>query len=139
MTEFSPQPFSHTIGELLGIKNTEYTKERVVCVMEVGQRHLQPFGLMHGGVSGVIAETVASLGSLQFIDQTISNIVGIELNMNHIRSAYPGNVLTAVGQPVHAGRKILVWEIRIYNEEEKLVCSSRCTIAVVDKPKTGAV
>ncbi|MDR1159216.1 MAG: hotdog fold thioesterase, partial [Syntrophomonadaceae bacterium] len=80
------------------------------------------------------AETVASLGSLQFIDQTTNNIVGVELNMNHIRSAYSGNILTAVGQPIHVGRKILVWEIRIYNEKDKLICSSRCTLAVVNKP-----
>ncbi|NLU47552.1 MAG: hotdog fold thioesterase [Syntrophomonadaceae bacterium] len=114
----------------LGIEIVEYTPERVVATMPVTPKTHQPFGLMHGGVSVVIAETVASAGSYQFIDKETQRAVGLEINANHIRSVSDG-VVKAIGTPVHIGRTTIIWDIRIYNEEEKLVCISRCTMAVI--------
>ncbi len=122
---------SKTVMATLGIEITEYTKERVVAVMPVTPKTHQPFGLMHGGVSVVIAETVASAGSYQFIDAQKQRAVGLEINANHIRSKSDGTV-HAIGIPVHVGRRTIVWDIRIYDEAENLICISRCTMAIID-------
>lgn len=124
--------FKNTVMEVLGINITEYTKERVVAVMEVTPKTHQPLGRLHGGVSVVLAETVASAGSYQFIDPKRQDAVGLEINANHIRSKRDGWV-KAVGVPLHVGRKTLIWDIKILDENEKLVAVSRCTMAVVDK------
>jgi uncharacterized protein (TIGR00369 family) len=124
----------NSVLDVLGIEITEYTPERVVATMPITAKTHQPLGILHGGVSVVIAETVASTGSYQFIDPTRQRAVGLEINANHIRSKRDG-VVTAVGVPVHIGRTTLVWDIRIYDEQEKLVCISRCTMAVVDNDK----
>ena len=115
----------------LGIEITEFTREKVVATMPVTTKTHQPFGIMHGGVSVVIAETVASAGSYLFIDREHQKAVGLEINANHIRSVSEG-IVKAVGIPVHVGRTTLVWDIRIYDEAEKLVCISRCTIAIMN-------
>ncbi len=125
--------YSRTIMGLLGIETLEFSKERVKLAMKVDDRHLQPFGLMHGGVSGIIAESVASAGSLLYVDINTQSIVGLELNMNHVRGVRPGETIYGIGSAVHVGRSTQVWEIRIVNEMDKLVCTSRCTIAVLDK------
>lgn len=122
---------SNTILETLGIKIIEFTPERVVASMPVTPKVHQPYGLMHGGASVVLAETVASAGSYLFIDPATQRAVGLEINANHIRSKSEG-VVKAVGTPVHVGRKTLVWDIRLLDEEERLICISRCTIAVID-------
>jgi len=126
----SPFNIKDTVMNTLGIEIVEYTPERVVATMPVTPKTHQPFGLMHGGVSVVIAETVASAGSYQFIDRETQRAVGLEINANHIRSVSDGTV-KAIGTPVHIGRTTIIWDIRIYNEEEKLVCISRCTMAVI--------
>ena len=123
--------WSQTIMETLGIEITEFTHERVVATMPVTTKTHQPFGIMHGGVSVVIAETVASAGSYLFIDREHQKAVGLEVNANHIHSVRDG-VVKAVGIPVHIGRSTLVWDVRIYDQSERLVCVSRCTIAVID-------
>jgi 1,4-dihydroxy-2-naphthoyl-CoA hydrolase len=124
--------FSQTIMGTLGIEITEFTAAKVVATMPVTLKTHQPFGVMHGGVSVVIAETVASAGSYLFIDREKQKAVGLEINANHIRSVSSG-IVRAEGIPIHVGRSTLVWDIRIYDEEEKLICISRCTIAVVNK------
>lgn len=96
--------FKDTIHETLGIEFVEYTKERVVLTMPVLPRVHQPFHIMHGGVSVVLAESVASSGSYQFIDRDKQRAVGLEINANHIRSVADGMV-KAVGVPVHVGRR----------------------------------
>lgn len=131
MVKADPFDTTHTVMNTLGIEIIEYTPERVVATMPVTPKTHQPFGLLHGGVSVVIAETVASAGSYQFIDKETQHAVGLEINANHIRAKKDG-VVKAIGIPVHIGRRTLVWDIRIYDEEEKLVCISRCTMAVVD-------
>ncbi len=130
MADVSPFNIKDTVMNTLGIEIVEYTPERVVATMPVTPKTHQPFGLMHGGVSVVIAETVASAGSYQFIDRETQRAVGLEINANHIRSVSDGTV-KAIGTPVHIGRTTIIWDIRIYNEEERLVCISRCTMAVI--------
>jgi uncharacterized protein (TIGR00369 family) len=90
----------------------------------------QPFGLMHGGASVVLAETVASMAAWMNVDQQTQRVVGLEINANHLRAKRDGMV-TAVATPVHLGRRTQVWEIRITDEADKLVCLSRCTLAVI--------
>jgi len=134
MEEINKVLTNTSVLETLGIKITECTPERVVATMPVTPKTHQPLGILHGGVSVVIAETVASTGSYLFIDPTRQRAVGLEINANHIRSKRDG-VVTAIGVPVHVGRSTLVWDIRIYDEQEKLVCISRCTMAVVDNDR----
>lgn len=122
---------SNTVLETLGIKVTTWTKEKVVATMPVLPRTYQPMGIMHGGVSVVLAETVASCGSYLFIEPPRQQAVGLEINANHIRSTREG-VITAVGIPVHVGRRTLVWDIRITDEANRLICISRCTMAIVE-------
>ncbi len=131
MLDASGFDLENTIMGTLGIEITEYTPEKVVATMPVTPKTHQPFGLLHGGVSVVIAETVASAGSYQFIDAAKQRAVGLEINANHIRSVSEGFV-KAIGTPVHIGRRTIVWDIRIYNAAEKLVCISRCTMSVID-------
>ncbi|MCR4399874.1 MAG: hotdog fold thioesterase [Syntrophomonadaceae bacterium] len=123
--------WSGTIMDTLGIELLEYSRERVVATMPVDGRHHQPFGYMHGGASVVLAETVASAGSYQFIDPTRQAAVGVEINANHLRSTRSGPV-RATGIPLHVGRRFLVWDVRIEDGEGRLVCVSRCTIGVTD-------
>ena len=123
-----------TLLTTLGIELVETTKERVVARMPVGPKVHQPFGLLHGGASVALAETVASTGAWLNCDQAREHVVGIEINANHLRAKRDGTV-TATATPVHVGRRTQVWEIRIEDEQGRAVCISRCTVAVV--PATG--
>src|SRR6478735_5542185 len=116
----------------LGIELIELSSERVVATMPVDDRTRQPFGLLHGGASIALAETVASLGAAVFIDRERYTAVGQEINGNHLRPKFDG-VVRAVGKPVHVGRSTQVWSIEIRDEQERLVCISRCTMAVVER------
>lgn len=128
--------WSNTIMETLGIEIIEFSQARVTAAMPVTPKTHQPFGVMHGGVSVVLAETVASAGSYLFIDREKQRAVGLEINANHIRSVSKGTV-KAVGIPVHVGRTSLVWDVRLYDEDERLICISRCTVAVIARPDRG--
>lgn len=105
------------------------TPERVVATMPVTPRHHQPFGYLHGGASVSLAESVASLGALLNCPPGMVSM-GLEINANHLRSKRDG-LLTAVATPLHRGRTTHVWEVKIRDEEEKLVCAARCTLAIV--------
>jgi uncharacterized protein (TIGR00369 family) len=120
-----------SVLDVLGIEITEYTRERVVATMPVTSKTHQPLGILHGGVSVVLAETVASSGSYLFIDPEKQQAVGMEINANHIRVKRDG-ILKAVGVPVHVGRTSIIWDIRLYDEKEKLICISRCTMAIIN-------
>ncbi len=114
----------------LGVEFVELSPERVVATMPIDERHHQPFGYLHGGVSVVLAESVASVGG--FLNCPPGKAAfGAEISASHVRPKKNGSI-RAVGTPVHVGRTSQVWEIRITDEEEKLVCVSRCTVAVVD-------
>lgn len=123
--------WSDTIMEKLGIELIEYTREQVTATMPVAPGTYQPFGLLHGGVSLVLAETVASSGSYLYIDPGSQRAMGLEINGNHLKSVSSGRV-KAVGRPVHTGKRTLVWDVRIYDDAQNLICISRCTVAVVD-------
>ena len=116
----------------LGITLLELTPERVVATMPVDERTRQPFGLLHGGASVALAETVASLGANALIDRERFAAVGQEINANHIRSMRDG-VLRATARPLHSGRSSQVWSIEMVDERGRLVCVSRCTMAIVPR------
>jgi 1,4-dihydroxy-2-naphthoyl-CoA hydrolase len=122
-----------TLLTTLGIEIVEATKERVVARMPVGPRVHQPFGILHGGASVALAETVASTGAWMNCDQEREMPTGIEINANHLRARSDG-VLTATATPLHVGRRTQVWNVDIVDEEGKAVCVSRCTLVVVPRP-----
>ncbi|MDM4772005.1 hotdog fold thioesterase [Solimonas sp. SE-A11] len=133
MSDELKNPTRQTLASTLDMDIVEMTKERVVARMPVGPKVHQPFGLLHGGASVALAETVASIGGWMNVDREKEGVVGLEINANHLRGKRDG-VVTAVATPVHVGRKTHVWEIRISDEQDKLVCLSRCTLAVVPAP-----
>ncbi len=120
------------MAKAIGIKLTTLTPDLVVATMPVDERTRQPFGLLHGGASAALAETVASLGAWMNIDAETQAAVGVELNSNHLRSKRDG-LVTASATPLHKGRSTHVWDVRINDEEGKLVCASRCTLVIVDR------
>ena len=115
----------------LGVEFVELEPGRVVATMPIDRRHLQPFGYLHGGVSVVLAESVASIGAFLNCPPG-KGAFGSEINASHLRPKRAGGTLTAVGVPVHVGQRSQVWEVRIEDEEDKLVCASRCSVAIVD-------
>ncbi len=126
----TPSVQKQNLVSTLDIEFVERTQQRVVARMPVGPKVYQPFGILHGGASVVLAETVASTAGWMNVDQSTETVVGLEINANHLRAKRDG-VVTAVATPVHIGRKTQVWDIRITDEEDKMVCISRCTLAVV--------
>lgn len=124
-------PFSASSGlaDLLGIEFEAIEPERVTATMPVTPQHHQPLGYLHGGASVVLAETVASVGATAgALPEKVA--FGLEINANHIRPKQSGT-LRAVGERLHAGRTTQVWQVRITDEDDKLVCVSRCTLALV--------
>jgi 1,4-dihydroxy-2-naphthoyl-CoA hydrolase len=121
-----------TLLEALGIELVEISMGKVIATMPVDERTRQPFGVLHGGASVALAETVASLGAYALVDQEKEIVVGLEINANHIRSVRDGKV-TAIGTVLHRGKSTMVWDIKITDEQEQLVCVSRCTIAILQK------
>lgn len=116
----------------LGIEMVEVGPDFMTAKMPVDHRTIQRIGILHGGASLALAETVGSIAASYCIDRETSFIVGQEINANHIRSVREGFVY-AKATPFHLGRTSHVWDIRITNEEEKLVCVSRFTVAVLKK------
>ena len=116
----------------LGITIVELGDQRVVATMPVDGRTQQPFGILHGGASIALAETVASIGAISRIDYPRQMAVGQEINGNHIRGKSSG-VVTATATPLHLGRSSHVWSVDIRDEEQRLICVSRCTLAIVDR------
>ncbi|WP_415915569.1 hotdog fold thioesterase [Pseudomonas amygdali] len=120
----------NTIGEVLDIRFGSFTDDSLTASMVVDQRTHQPFGLLHGGASVVLAESLGSMASYLIVDPSKYFCVGLEVNANHLRGVRTGRV-TGVVCPVHIGRTTHVWDIRISTEEGKLSCISRLTVAVV--------
>lgn len=121
-----------TMGEFIGIELTELGPDYLKAKMPVDQRTKQPFGLLHGGASCVLAETIGSIASALVVDMEKFNCVGLEINANHIRSAREGFV-TGIVTPIHIGATTHVWDIRITDDRGKLVCISRLTVAILKK------
>lgn len=122
----------NTMGDFLGIEFIEIGDDYIKATMPVDERTKQPYGLLHGGASVVLAETLGSVGALLTVDPELFQCVGLEINANHIRGVKHGNV-TGIARPIHIGSTTQVWDIRIFDEKEKLVCVSRHTVAVIKK------
>ena len=123
---------NNTIAQHLGIEFIEIGADYLVARMPVDHRTHQPFGILHGGASVVLAETLGSIASFLCLkDPKKQHAVGLEINANHIRSVKEGFVYGKV-TPIHVGRSTQIWDIKITNEENKLVCISRLTVAIVD-------
>jgi len=122
----------NTLNELLEIKLTELGENFIKASMPVDHRTHQPYGLLHGGASAVLAETLGSVASALVIDREKFICVGIEINANHIRSVRNGFVIGTC-TPIHIGSTTHVWDIRIHDENNKLICVSRLTVAILKK------
>jgi 1,4-dihydroxy-2-naphthoyl-CoA hydrolase len=123
---------SKSLPGYLGIVITEVGEDFLRATMPVNAHTHQPFGLLHGGASVTLAETLGSMGSVMCIDNERFMAVGQEINANHIRGMAAG-LVTATAWPWHLGRTSHVWHIELRNEDDKLVCVSRLTIAVVER------
>ncbi|WP_123040233.1 PaaI family thioesterase [Cohnella candidum] len=126
--------YQNTMFGVLGMRITEISPNRVVATMPVSDATRQYFGVLHGGASAALAETVASVGTYHLIDKETFVAVGMEINANHLRSKKDG-IVTATATPLHKGRTTMVWDIRITDEEGRLICVSRCTVAIVPKDR----
>ncbi len=120
------------MGSTLGMKFLKISKEEMIAEMPVDERTVQPFRILHGGASVALAETLCSVGAWVNIPEGKTS-VGIEINANHHRSVAEGGKVTATSAPIQIGRTIHVWETKITDERGKLVCTSRCTLAIVDR------
>lgn len=125
----------NTVGELLDIRFESFDDQSLTASMVVDARTHQPFGLLHGGASVVLAESLGSMASFLCIDTQKFYCVGIEVNANHLRGVRSGRV-TGVVRPVHIGRTTHVWDIRLHDENGKPSCISRLTVAVVPLGET---
>jgi len=123
----------NTMGQVLDIKFTEIGPDYLKATMPVCSKTHQPYGLLHGGASAALAETIGSVASSLVIDRDKQICVGIEINCNHIRGKKDG-VVTAIATPLHVGASTHVWDIKINDEQGKLVCVSRLTVAILKKP-----
>lgn len=124
-------PFSKgNMVEHVGIEITEIGDDYIKATMPVDERTKQPFGLLHGGASVVLAETLGSMAGNMIVGPA-KVVVGVEINANHLRSVKSGKV-TGTAKPFHLGRSTQVWEIQIRDDQDRLNCVSRITLAVVD-------
>lgn len=117
----------------IGLQFTEVGDNYLKASIPVDERTKQPYGLLHGGASCVLAETLGSVASALVIDPEKFICVGLEINANHVRSARSGRV-TGICTPIHIGASTHVWDIKIHDEREKLICVSRLTVAILKKP-----
>ena len=123
---------ANSMVDHLGIQIIEVGDDYLRGTMPVDQRTKQPFGLLHGGASVALAETLGSLAGTMCVDATKEMAVGLDINANHVRAVTTG-VVTGTARPLHVGRNTQVWDIRIENEDGKLVCISRLTLAIVPR------
>ena len=127
----------NTAIERLGIEFTEVGDDYVTARMPVDARTHQPYGLLHGGASVLLAETLGSAAAHSCVDDSAFLTVGIEINANHVRGVRGGWV-HGTARPLHIGRTTQLWEVRIVDDAEKLVCASRLTVSVVPRPAARA-
>lgn len=122
----------NTMTEHLGIVFTKIGEDSIEATMPVDHRTHQPMGLLHGGASVVLAETLGSVAATCCVDMSKQYCVGLDINANHIKSVREG-IVTGITKPIHIGKRTQVWEIKITNEQNELVCISRITMAVIDR------
>ncbi|MBU0694948.1 MAG: hotdog fold thioesterase [Bacteroidetes bacterium] len=129
LAELNGRPKNH-IGALLGIEFTEIGDDYIKGRMPVDERTHQPFGILHGGASVVLTETLGSVASNMVLNPERNMGVGLEVNANHLRPIKEGWV-TGICTPIHIGGKTHIWDIKLYNDAGKMTCISRLTVAVV--------
>lgn len=122
----------NTMLQHIGIQFTKVGDGTIEARMPVDHRTHQPFGLLHGGASVTLAETLGSVAAMCCLDSSTQYCVGLDINANHIKSVKDGFVVGTV-KPIHIGKKTHVWEIKIATEKEELVCISRITMAILDR------
>lgn len=127
---------ANTLVEHLGIKFTEVGEDYLRATMPVDDRTRQIMGILHGGASVALAETVGSFAANLCVDRERVNCVGQEINANHLRPVASG-IVTATARPFHIGSRSQVWHIEIHDERQRLVCVSRLTMAVVERRENG--
>ncbi len=125
-----------TLGGHLGMQFTEIGENFIKATMPVDHRTHQPYGLLHGGASAALAETLGSIGSALVIDKENFICVGLEINANHVRGVKSG-LVTGTCTPLHLGATTHVWDIKIHDENEKLICVSRLTVAILKRKDRG--
>jgi 1,4-dihydroxy-2-naphthoyl-CoA hydrolase len=139
--DLSLSDFAHidkgTMAEHIGMEWVELGEDFLAAKIPVDQRTRQPYGLLHGGASVVLAETLGSVGAAMVVDDKKYYCVGLEINANHLRSVRAGFV-TGIARPIHTGASTHVWDIRISDERGKLVCISRLTVAILKIPAVKA-
>lgn len=127
------RPKNH-LGALLDIRFVEVGDDFICATMPVDERTHQPAGILHGGASVVLAETLGSIASYMCIDPDKYIAVGLEVNANHLRPVSSG-LVKGICRPLHKGAKTQVWEIKMYNDKGKMNCISRLTVAILPKPR----
>jgi uncharacterized protein (TIGR00369 family) len=120
------------VHELLGVEIVEYAKDRVVLSLAITSKLHQPFGMLHGGISALLAESAASMGAQLNVGPGKA-AVGIELNASHLRAASTGTLI-AVATPARIGRSVQVWHIELTDESGRSICTARCSLSVIDAP-----
>ena len=116
----------------LGVEILEYAADRVILSVPVGPKVHQPFGILHGGVSALLAESAASMGGMLNVQEG-KVVVGTEINASHLRSA-SGGTLIATATPIRIGRTVQVWRIELTDQDGRAICDARCSLAVIDRP-----
>ena len=124
------ESLQNTMASIIGIEITEVRDEYICGKMPVNERTVQPFGLLHGGASVALAETLGSIAGGIRVYPNNETVVGIEINASHLKSTQKGWVM-GKAIPIRIGKKIHVWEIKITNEKNELICISRLTLAVI--------
>jgi len=125
----------NNMADALGLEFEYVSRDEMRASMPVDENTTQPMGILHGGASVALAETLASVGGYLNLKNENKIVVGLEINANHVRPVSAGNKVVGTSKPIHRGSQTQVWETRIENESGKLVCISRCTLAVVNKRK----
>lgn len=123
-----------TMASVLGIEFTEIGSDHLRATMPVDERTIQPYGILHGGASAALAETLGSVASMMVIDSDNKVGVGIAINANHIKSVHKGFV-HGIATPLHIGSTTHVWDIKIYDDDHHLICVSRLTVAILEKKR----
>ena len=125
--------FARNMTGFLEIKATAISSDSLTASMPITEKVLQPYGILHGGASVVLAESVGSVASALIINTETHNAVGLEVNANHLRPGKLGSSVEAVCIPIHIGRTTHVWDIKIHDDKNRLICISRLTVAIVKK------
>jgi 1,4-dihydroxy-2-naphthoyl-CoA hydrolase len=131
--DYIRERMADTLAAHLGIQITEIGADYMTGTMPVDNRTRQPMGILHGGASVVLAESLGSWAANAVVDTTRYACVGQEINANHIRPVPQGGIVTGIARPLHLGGRSQVWSIEIFNERKQLACVSRLTMAVINR------